>query len=733
MLKRLNQAWGILGIALLFYACGPTENPLTPAELLQQQIAELDASKYISFIAVVEEGGVPVSGISVALTTVKYDTTGSNDSSSSTTELQTITAVTDAQGQAAFSNVSPGGHILKVSGEGYYSTRAIADFQFQEGYNYEVVENVLVPIPVTETAILPAFSKELSAEAENTATIKGVAQIETDLTNDKAEVLGNITVQADLSDYTVILSDGLTIQEYTVIAGQGFGSTTTDANGAYQIVVPATEQASRITLRFPNVEKEQTVIAKFLDYEELGSAQKIQVLTQFGPTVSTSTRIPTYSGVKVTVPEPPVPGKGMGITNLTQVPRPLLQSTTLYPNSGTYFRDNIKFDWSNTGEGYETSPELVITDPTGSGATTNTYISVALSGFEVTQTGTGYTPQTSYNIQLRYTSPSYSYGNSLIYFYVVANDSGEIGQPEIDQAILEIIENGYTYTTAYPRNINYVIDSLYIAFPSTSGDPVLGNVVSEGQVHALQFQNPGSDYTNPTFTFSGGGASQPATMKAELGTRWSFNIDNSGNERPYVTAPSLTWEYLTIDSNPQYETTSWVYNASTSNNGVFPSFVTVENGEVQTADNAIIQTSFYTLEEPNVFVIEPVSRSAEIEAVVNFNGHISSLNVRNTGSGYAEKFNLLIEPLLSDMPGVGGEISLVGGRYVGSEFNWNGQYLIFNSGEEYQTYANQALKYMLPTGTGFSSGGDLTFYIVKGEEIRRNIYYGTGSQQAVVQ
>ncbi|MEL6534138.1 MAG: carboxypeptidase-like regulatory domain-containing protein, partial [Bacteroidota bacterium] len=163
----------------LFYACS---EELTPAQQLQQQLVELDASQYISFIAVVEDNGEPLAGATVTLTTVSVDTAGGTDTTGAAAgEIISQSATTDADGRAVFAAVQPGGHILEVTAEGHYATRAVADFDFVEGYNYTITDGFLVPTAVVESAILPLFATD-AATVGNTATIEGTLTIETDVT-----------------------------------------------------------------------------------------------------------------------------------------------------------------------------------------------------------------------------------------------------------------------------------------------------------------------------------------------------------------------------------------------------------------------------------------------------------------------------------------------------------------------------------------------------------------------
>ncbi|HAP58433.1 MAG TPA: hypothetical protein DCR93_02585 [Cytophagales bacterium] len=721
--------------ALLTYAC--TEE-LSPAQQLQQQLVELDASQYISFIAVIEDNGEPLEGATVTLTTVSVDTAGGGGTDSTgggAGEIISLTATSDADGRAVFAAVQPGGHIMEVAAEGYYSVRAVADFDFIEGYNYTIADGFLVPTAVVESAILPLFPTA-AASGANTATIEGKLTIETDVTNLTPEVLANTVVTADLSSLTAIVSDGLAVRGYSINEGQGFGSTTTDANGDYSMVVPASENGTYISLYFPEVETDQVVIANGRGTTVFDEPQAITVNTSFGPNITRDSNIPTNSGIKAIFPNPPTGGEGFTVNNLTKAGRAFPSSDIFEWYTSPFTTSNVSYEFS-LGEGYETSPVVNITDPTGEGADIRAYINVGVAGFDMTEPDSGYFSNSNYNLYLYidYLSGDDTLTSNLRTINISSDNNGVIGQDQVDAAIESAVNNFTTYFANNPRDWNAQIIDMYFEvynWSTAEFNTLAGTINNEGSVHTYDIFSTGENYTNPTITLTGGGASTAATLSvASFGTRWTFGLNNSGITGTYVISPDILWEYEAITSSANftdYATTYDVYDPNTGTTGNFDVLTYVNNGSVTFDGEESLQTAFFSFEEPTFFVINENPTPASAVPQLDSDGSLDFLAIVSSGNGYNERFSVIIEPLLSTMGGSGAEITLFGGFQSGDEYQWQGEYLISNAGSGYQVYANQALEYLGNTGQSWTSNGSVNFYISAGETVVRDIDYGTGNR-----
>lgn len=147
----------------------------------------------------------------------------------------TISGTTNEQGVATFADVKIGGSIpVTVSRENYTTVQRLVDVNV---FNYRQGQ-------LTET--MPMLSL-----TENTATLRGKLEIQTDLTDDDLEVVPEgttVTAILDLNDISEL--DGINSVE---ISG------TTDANGNYELIVPATNRGVDYELKYSTLTLDQTI------------------------------------------------------------------------------------------------------------------------------------------------------------------------------------------------------------------------------------------------------------------------------------------------------------------------------------------------------------------------------------------------------------------------------------------------------------------------------------------
>ncbi len=150
--------------------------------------------------------------------------------------IETRTVTTDETGVALFPKAKIGGYILKVTADNFTSysrNDEIYSTNFRQGQ-----ETLQVGI--------------YSLTGDNVATVKGRVEIELDLTNDVTEYAAGIELNliVDLS------------------SGDEVFTTTTDAEGRYSIDIPtkANSSSTRVEIRFPDLELNQTIV-----YNRLGT------------------------------------------------------------------------------------------------------------------------------------------------------------------------------------------------------------------------------------------------------------------------------------------------------------------------------------------------------------------------------------------------------------------------------------------------------------------------------
>ena len=144
----------------------------------------------------------------------------------------TISGTTNEQGVATFTDIEIGGSIpVTVSRENYTTVQRLVSVNvtnFRQGQRTET-------IPVLSLT-------------ENTGTITGRLEIETDVTNEDTEIVPEgteVTAILDIDDL-----NGINVIEITA---------TTDANGFYELVVPATSNGINYELTYETLTLDQRI------------------------------------------------------------------------------------------------------------------------------------------------------------------------------------------------------------------------------------------------------------------------------------------------------------------------------------------------------------------------------------------------------------------------------------------------------------------------------------------
>lgn len=231
MKNRLLQFLALFMAASVLFSC---QDEYTEEDALEaQQLIDLA-------IYVFDQGSVnqdPVAGATVKLV-----------QGSETREV-----TTDASGSAIFTDAKIGGFIYSVSGANFTTVTnqgSLSTTNFRQGQ-----ETFAVGVYLDGTA--------------NTAVVKGRIAIETDLTNDVTEYAANID---------------LLVNVYLDEETKTF-STTTDADGRYEITVPTDVYGyTSVEIRYPDLELDQTLVYSRLSSES-GSFPDVLPSVQTYPTL----------------------------------------------------------------------------------------------------------------------------------------------------------------------------------------------------------------------------------------------------------------------------------------------------------------------------------------------------------------------------------------------------------------------------------------------------------------
>jgi hypothetical protein len=682
------------------------------------------AGEMVGFqLKVVDTDGIGIEGLSVSLTA----SIGSGD-------FDEQTATTNANGVALFDRVAVGGNIANISGGSIIPITLDVDFgNIMEGKHYKVVDNVIIPTPVTESAIVTALGATAS-----TATVQGNVKIETDLTNLTSEIPQDVSIKANFNDNLASESSSISIGYFLATnEDKAIGTAVVDnTTGAYSMTVPA---GVSFNLEIPNLTATQTIAIGGIDGIELDRPEYRDVPANFGPAYSNPTNIPSVNGARVVFDEPNAAGSGFAINGFTRVPRDgddvLSPVPTVRRNRG-----NEIWRFTSLGSGYIASPTVTITDATATNKYAEAHIKLAITGASVEEEGTGYAASTSYTFNLIY-DETFDNGDGTVgtnadktqanfVLDVQTDATGVFTQDSVTAAIAVALDNQNTYFDE--SSLVTILDNAKnLRLVNTSGgngDAVLAVTSAKSRVENLQYT--GDDFTNPTFSFTGGGGITQAAATVEWASRWTFNLDNTNTEA-YGSLPEVNFEYSDVSVNPSQKTSAIVniYDLE----GHFQTTADIKDRLMVSSNGNIVyqdasennRTRFYSVEAPTAIIEDPSNGTvAKARAKISDDGNITSLIVIDSGSGYLEPFNATIEPSIEGAPGTGATVKLTGGREnTNGVFTWSRNYTITNHGSGYVLNLNQI------DPRGYSDSNPGTYYKLDQGDVRIiDIDYGTGNR-----
>ncbi|WMN07313.1 hypothetical protein QYS48_28465 [Marivirga arenosa] len=761
----LKMCLGMLAMTVIISSCADefTEEDLLQAQYdLQQQQqnaansrqdsidnankqANLDAlnnaGELVSLqLTIVDLDGTPVQGAEVSL---RAAAGGDADEQADTSAVN---------GTVYFDRVAIGGNTINISGAGITPATLQADFgSIQQGVHYQIIDGQIIPTPVTESAIITVISSNAA-----TATVSGTVNIETDVTNTTPEVPQDLVIRANFNN-SLNRNSSFSLSYFFTNSGNEFnlGETTVDNNtGDYTLTVPANVN---FTMTVPDLTLDQTIAIDRENGVLLDRPEYRTVEANFGPN-SSSDNIRSINGAIVMVDEPNGGGDGFVIDSWARVPRDF-GFTAVGNNTTKTDGGSFVYQFTSLGSGYVESPLVTITDP-NTGAENlyaEAHLDFAINGLTLSQAGSGFPADTDIDFDFRYDSPFYdateddvdTTENILVagsILTVTTNASGEITAAAVQQALEQAIENEDNWFDQDDLNfINNAAVNLRLqtggAVP-TANDAILDITSMKSRIRAMAFQ--GDNLTNPSFTFSGGGATAQAVIDiSAFETRWTFALNNEDTEA-YSSVPGISFEYFNADVNPTEFSTTSVRVLDLEGN--FQTTASIQSRLEVDANGDIVyqdalennETNFFAAVMPNAVIVNPQAGVAPTLGVnINTNGEVSGIFTNNFGTatngsntGYTEKFGGMIMPAAEGAPGTGATFDFGTGAFnADGTYRWGGGLTLTENGSGYLQDLNQQNLGNGQQGFFVSSGSIFTTRnLNEGQNFVLDINYGTGNK-----
>jgi hypothetical protein len=750
-----------IGSALLISCADDfTEYDLLEAQFRLQQerdsinIKRLnEAGQLVKFqLTVVDLDGTPVKGLEVKMAAA---------SDGGKADLNSLE--TNDNGTVFFDKVVVGGNTLTISGTNITQATLLANFgRITEGVHYRTINGAVIPTPVTHNAVVTVISKNAA-----TATVTGKVTIETDLTNQSAEVPQGVTLRADFSSGLVRSHDSnnnFTINYFGPNTGSNNNMGIAQVNqttGEYTMSVPANISFNMVV---PTVTADQKIAVKSVESKSLDVPEYRMIPTNFGPGLSYSNIIPIVPGARFVFPDAVGGGKGLSLTGWTRVPRDV--NNTIYNIPANYTNrsadDGLIFQFQNVGANYLESPKVTITDPTGEKMYAAAFIRMAIKNLALDNAGSGFATNTWVPFHLLEDRISWDGTKEVTtdnqirdtyVFYVRTNTLGAITMDSVSKALNQAIANNdYWFNQTNPRLIGSNVRNLRLQ--SAAGEPLASTAVIKitGATSRIEhFHYRGNKVSNPTFTFTGGGAGATQAVINVFGfaTQWSFTLNNATVTENYASLPDIRYKFEQATVNPMHSLSNEVQRMSIdgaviSNFQNINNWVKIDAGKVVFQySNESVRTQYYSVSQPVADIVEPVPGvTPKLFAQVNTEGRITGAiislapyNVAGTiqsfaGTGYFLSPTVTIVPSAAGAPGTGAKVSFTGllnddGTYRLTNFGQTSS--VINAGTGYLQNLNiQAYK------AGVNISGSVPA-LTPGSVHIRNIEYGTGLRTVVVE
>lgn len=257
------------------------------------------------------------------------------------------------------------------------------------------------------------------------------------------------------------------------------------------------------------------------------------------------------------------------------------------------------------GSNYTTTPEVVITDPTGAGAVAEAVlINSSVVDINIISPGANYTNPTV----------TFTGGGGTGAAATVTTKNVQEAGGIAPTAVATISGGGITAIGLTAGGSGYTTPPT-VAIVTATGDAGSGAtataVLSGSGVTDITVTAPGSGYTSPTISFTGGGGTGAEATAVLAGGVSSITLVTPGTG--YTTAPSVTL-------------------VSTDGNGTGATAVATTDGNAITSIAIVSQGSGYT-SEPNVVITGGGGTGAVADSVVSYSV-IADITVTVPGSGY---------------------------------------------------------------------------------------------------
>ncbi|WOK05781.1 carboxypeptidase-like regulatory domain-containing protein [Imperialibacter roseus] len=670
-------------------------------------------------LTVENQGGTPIEGATISLA-------GSNAAAGR------VDAVTDATGQAIFTDVVIGDNPVQISAPGFVGVSYILQLgSINNGTDYLLINSKVYPLGRSETSRITLLSAD--GASGTFATINGTATIETDVTNETSEVPQDVTIIAYLNG-TAFSGGGVggfyngsaSLGDFRFI-GEGVGSAVVDnATGAWSMLLPATESGISYTLQAPTLTANQAIVIDTRNGKSI-TPELASVPTRFGANVNESPAV-AISGARAVFPAPTGAGNG---ANLTFAPfaRDINFTLDIDGNTGTDNVNNIEFDIRSEGGTFQTSPTAAIT--TATAPTTAAVLTTSLLGdLDLTVSGgVGYTIGEDYDITINVLAGATVLGTVTVTETAVDDGAGNGVLPAITEAgnfLLDDDDDDVNFfgITGYSVTVTEVAPAVA---PTTAATIT---VTCDCVVDQVQTSTTGVGYTTAIsgITFSGGGGTAfPIVAVLGTGFQYSVAIDNTGITVPYTIFPEFGW-YLSSISDPLDDFDSDV-SFTEAGSGLtgedFNDLVGIDgSGNIVLTRTVTNLRTDISYRAPVVEVVEPTAMIAFADVEIDDNGHVIDLFNVDEGSGYNVIFGVTITPTLATSPGTGAAVLLSNFSILSTgEVEWNGDYTITDEGSGYLQELNP----------GFNDGvinfsTTTTINAVSGSVFDVKLIYGTGER-----
>lgn len=584
---------------------------------------------------------------------------------------KTLSDTTDATGIAVFNGFFKSAVNVTVRKEGFTSVSYIAQTNLQAGDSTGRGSIAFVG------NIIPIFA----TTGANTATISGIATIQSDLTNSTRENVPDGTTihvgidasaNSDFSDkyltrdldWDATASCGC---DFAVVgrilqASYQTGIVGTVTAGAYTVTVPAAVDELPLTITYSDVALTQTL------FESTG-AQGQRTVSQRASFIPSSTSAQLYNA-------------GSNI-NVSFAFNTTAATGTALLGGGGASGGVMAINVTNAGQNYTSAPVVQITGGGGSGAAaTATVAGGRVTGVTITNAGTNYTG-----------APTVTFlsGSGATAAVVLANNA--------TVSSVSMTTQGFGYVAA---------PTVTFGAPLPGGTTATGTAVIDGsgRVTGVTITNPGSGYppnetTSITFSAAPGPGGVTATGLAnlsgvsiqEINITANGNNDYTSNPTVIISAPQRPNGTVATANAVADPVTRDVSNVILSNGGTgylntTPVTVTIQAGSGATATAALTGTSVVAVNIPTAnqgsgYVAAPQivfgeyngagsngGGSGATGTAIMQDGKVVGVTITNGGSGYltAPTLNILNgEGAFAEATVVNGAITAItvtdGGRH----------------------------------------------------------------------